>query len=132
MQFLVDAQVPPAIADILRRRGHDAEHITDIGPGDASDSDLDAHALEHGDIVITKDENFIDLAVPRPTAPTIVWMRVGNQRLREMLAWFEARVPAIEGAVGNGVEDVGRLRVVAPSTGDRGNYPAEGVRVVLM
>ncbi|MFZ1575492.1 MAG: DUF5615 family PIN-like protein [Chromatiaceae bacterium] len=37
MRFLVDAQLPPALARWLAQRGHEAEHVLDCGLLDASD-----------------------------------------------------------------------------------------------
>jgi len=34
VRFLVDAQLPPALALLLDDHGHIAEHITDIGPAE--------------------------------------------------------------------------------------------------
>jgi predicted nuclease of predicted toxin-antitoxin system len=31
MRFLVDAQLPPALAQWLASHGHDAMHVTDLG-----------------------------------------------------------------------------------------------------
>jgi len=31
MRFLVDAQLPPALARTLEAGGHEAEHVADIG-----------------------------------------------------------------------------------------------------
>ncbi len=58
MRFLVDAQLPPALARLIAERGHVAEHITDIGPGDAPDRDLWRYALAHQAVIVTKDEDF--------------------------------------------------------------------------
>lgn len=37
MRFLVDAQLPPALARYLTAAGHQAEHVYDIDMGEASD-----------------------------------------------------------------------------------------------
>ena len=37
MRFLVDAQLPPALARWLVERGHDATHVHEIGMAEASD-----------------------------------------------------------------------------------------------
>ena len=37
MTFLVDAQLPPALADWLIKQGHPAEHVYDVDLGDADD-----------------------------------------------------------------------------------------------
>jgi predicted nuclease of predicted toxin-antitoxin system len=44
MRFLVDAQLPPALARWLTAKGHDAVHIADLGMRAASDVDLEAMA----------------------------------------------------------------------------------------
>jgi predicted nuclease of predicted toxin-antitoxin system len=31
MRFLVDAQLPPALARWLAEKGHDARHVADVG-----------------------------------------------------------------------------------------------------
>lgn len=40
MRFLVDAQLPPALARLLASHGHVAEHVADIGLRDADDSPI--------------------------------------------------------------------------------------------
>ena len=37
MKFLVDAQLPPALARWLREQGYDAQHVEDLGLRDAED-----------------------------------------------------------------------------------------------
>ena len=44
MKFLVDAQLPPGLARWLVARGHEADHVFDIGLGAASDAD---DAIQH-------------------------------------------------------------------------------------
>jgi predicted nuclease of predicted toxin-antitoxin system len=60
VRFLVDAQLPPALARLIAERGHIAEHVTDIGPGDAPDRDLWRYALARQAVIVTKDEDFAD------------------------------------------------------------------------
>lgn len=45
MRFLVDAQLPPALARWLVAEGHAAEHVADKGLGAASDAEIWEHAL---------------------------------------------------------------------------------------
>jgi len=40
MRFVVDAQLPPALARWLAGCGHRAEHVDDVGLASASDSDV--------------------------------------------------------------------------------------------
>ncbi len=40
MRFLVDAQLPPALARWLTERGHHAQHVADIGMMAATDHQI--------------------------------------------------------------------------------------------
>lgn len=62
MRFLIDAQLPPALAVLLEEHGHTAEHITDIGPADSSERELWRYALEHQSVIVTKDEDFANIS----------------------------------------------------------------------
>lgn len=102
MRFLVDAQLPPALARLLREHGHEAEHVTDIGPGDAPDQDLWRYALEHASVIITKDEDFSLMSPQDGEAPAVVWVRVGNTRRAALLAWFGPLIDEIVRLVNDG------------------------------
>ena len=55
MRFLVDAQLPPALARWLAAQGHEAEHVADLGMQGASDTAIWSHALASAAAVVTKD-----------------------------------------------------------------------------
>jgi predicted nuclease of predicted toxin-antitoxin system len=99
MRFLVDAQLPPALARLLREHGHAAEHVTDIGPGDASDRELWQYAVTHRAVIVTKDEDFSLILAARGWEPAVVWVRVGNTRKAALLAWFEPLIDQITALV---------------------------------
>lgn len=102
MRFLIDAQLPPALARVLTERGHLAEHVTDIGPGDVSDAVLWQYALDHDAVIVSKDEDFVDLASVRSPAPVIVWVRRGNTTRRDLLAWFAPLIDSLTDLVAAG------------------------------
>lgn len=102
MRFLVDAQLPPALVRLLREHGHEAEHVTDIGPGDAPDQDLWQYALDHSAAIVTKDEDFSNMVARGDTAPAVVWVRVGNTRRAVLLAWFEPLIDQIVRQIAEG------------------------------
>ena len=58
MRFLVDAQLPPALARWLAANGHTAEHVADRQLEAASDSAIWDWALREAAVIITKDEDF--------------------------------------------------------------------------
>jgi predicted nuclease of predicted toxin-antitoxin system len=67
MRFLVDAQLPPALAAWLRRKGHEAQTVKDIDLRDADDTSIWSFAAATGAIIVTKDEDFALLATTADT-----------------------------------------------------------------
>ena len=57
MRFLVDAQLPPALARSLDAHGHSAEHVADVGLLSADDRDIWVYASGVGAAIVTKDED---------------------------------------------------------------------------
>ena len=103
MRFVVDAQLPPALAKLLTAHGHQAEHVSDIGLRDADDSSIWRHALENRSILVTKDEDFPHRCRQSSSSPVIVlWLRIGNTSRRALLDWFEPLLPQIEEMIRQG------------------------------
>jgi len=95
VKFLVDAQLPPALARWLCEAGHEARHVDDEGLREAEDRLIWAHAQQTAAVIVTKDEDFATRAQQRPDGPVIVWLRVGNTTNRTLLTWVEPRLPGI-------------------------------------
>ncbi len=102
MRFLVDAQLPPALARWLVGKGHEAEHVADCGLADASDRAIWRYALDVGAVILTKDEDFSVRKTLEPAGPVVVWIRLGNTRREALLQWFEAMLPDVVSAVDRG------------------------------
>lgn len=62
MRFLLDMNLPPALAGRLRAESHDAIHVTEIGHGNLSDDDIFRRAVEERRIVVTFDLDFGEIA----------------------------------------------------------------------
>jgi len=82
--------------------GHEAAHLLDVGLLESSDSLVWDYAMKNGTIIITKDEDFAIRASVSKTAPPIVWVRIGNYPNARLLAWFEAEMSAVIGALESG------------------------------
>ena len=50
------------MARLLNNRAHVAEHVNDVGLGESPGRDLWRYALEHGAVIVTKDEDFANMA----------------------------------------------------------------------
>jgi predicted nuclease of predicted toxin-antitoxin system len=95
VKFLIDAQLPPALAGSLRQAGFDAIAVRDIGLRDAKDGVIWQYALQHDAIVITKDEDFAQRTLFSPDSPVIVWLRLGNATNQQLLSWLMPQWPAV-------------------------------------
>lgn len=102
MRFLIDAQLSPALAKLIREKGHEAEHVRDLGMRDADDTTIWFYALENNAVVVTKDDDFVKRSRQSSTAPVVVWLRIGNTSRKALLEWFEPLLLKIETLVDQG------------------------------
>lgn len=102
MRFLVDAQLPPALARRLVEGGHEAEHVGDSGMQAASDAAIWDYAARQRAVIVTKDEDFAQRKTLTGTGPAVVWIRQPNTRRRPLLAWFDRVLPEILSALDRG------------------------------
>lgn len=101
MKFLVDNQLPAALARWLSTNGLEAAHVLDLKLNDSDDEQIWAHAAAHGMVVISKDDYFQNRATHRGTVQ-VVWVRLGNCRNKALLARFENQLPAVISALERG------------------------------
>jgi predicted nuclease of predicted toxin-antitoxin system len=99
LRFILDEQLPPRLADWLRKRGHDARHVLEIGMGGATDATVIAVAEERGAVLVTKDADF---RLPRRIAVPAIWLRFGNVSTRLLLERFAQAFDEVEKALANG------------------------------
>lgn len=103
MRFVVDAQLPPALARYLSSVGHEAEHVGDVGLLGASDERIWDYAAAAGAVLVTKDEDFVTMrALRRHGGPAVIWVRIGNTTKQALIARFEAAFVAIADALKRG------------------------------
>jgi predicted nuclease of predicted toxin-antitoxin system len=61
VHFLIDADLPRSVAAVLRRAGHHATDVRDIGLRGAKDEEIAAHARENDLCILTGDFDFADV-----------------------------------------------------------------------
>jgi predicted nuclease of predicted toxin-antitoxin system len=103
----VDAQLPPALARWLRDLGESgAVHVEDLDLLRAEDPEIFEKARQVEAVVITKDNDFVQILERRGPPPQVVWVTCGNRsnpalkdlivrswpRAKELLAAGEALV----------------------------------------
>jgi predicted nuclease of predicted toxin-antitoxin system len=76
VRFLVDANMSPRLAELLRLNGHDALAVRDVGLRDASDDEILEYARGDDRIVISHDTDFGTLlAFRRLSRPSFILIR---------------------------------------------------------
>jgi predicted nuclease of predicted toxin-antitoxin system len=107
LRFLIDAQLPPRLAQMLRRAGHEAEHVFDLGMVAKPDIEIWRYAERTAAVIITKDADFAAMHIHAGSGPAVVWVKSGNitnmdlertllMALREIVAAVGSRERLIE------------------------------------
>lgn len=100
MNFLIDAQLPPALCHWIEEKGHAAVHVAHVLSGETPDADVARYAAHQGCILVTKDDDFSFRHWQ--DGLRVVWIRLGNATNRALIAWLVPRWPDIERALASG------------------------------
>jgi predicted nuclease of predicted toxin-antitoxin system len=95
LRFLIDAQLPPALARYLSSLGHHAEHVVDLGLESASDRTIWMETQMRSAILISKDEDFVYLASRTKSGPQLIWLRLGNTSSIALIDRLKRSLPEI-------------------------------------
>jgi len=95
MRFLVDAQLPPALARWLGEHGCAATAVRDVGLPESDDGSIRNFAVTGDWVLITKDEDLVERALDSAEGAPIVWLRIGNCTNRVLFACLEPLLPEI-------------------------------------
>jgi predicted nuclease of predicted toxin-antitoxin system len=109
--FLIDAQLPPSLAEALRPAGCQAVHVVDLGLLAATDQQIWDEAISRSAVLVTKDRDFPIRRAASDDSPAILWVRVGNISNRKLIELALQALPAIIDAIERNetvVEFVGR------------------------
>lgn len=79
MKFWVDAQLPPALATWLSEQ-FDVEGVSlrDLGLRDAADIKIFQAAQQQNVVLVSKDNDFVELVARYGTPPQLLWVTCGN------------------------------------------------------
>ena len=102
MNFLVDNQLPLALAQHLQTRGLDCQHVLDVGLADGSDAEICRYAEAQDRVIISKDEDFLHLATRPDAKIKVIWVRLGNCRTSALIAAFEKFWPTLQSCLDAG------------------------------
>ena len=97
MRFLVDENLSPILADLLRAAGHDASHVREIGLQSATDQVVMSRAEIEQRVVVSADTDFGTLlARSGATLPSVLLIRrLAGRRAADQAAIILANLPAV-------------------------------------
>ena len=95
MRFLIDAQLPPGLADLLVATGHQAVHVEQVGLLSAADTEIWAYARKGQFVLVTKDQDFTALLGRDALGPAVLWIRLGNTTNRVLWQALRPRLDEI-------------------------------------
>jgi predicted nuclease of predicted toxin-antitoxin system len=96
MKYLVDAQLPPVLAQWLREAGYSGTcAVREVGLRDASDEEIWEWASLNQMVVISKDEDFVLKSQRQDTGASVVWLRIGNTTNVVLRTWLLPRMAQI-------------------------------------
>ncbi len=96
MKFLVDAQLPPSLANFLRNKGHDAIHTTELSGGnETTDSEINRVSVAEQRVVISKDGDFFDNFSFQREPYKLLYVRTGNTANTALIDLFRKNLDRI-------------------------------------
>ena len=115
-RFLVDANLSPRIAEMLRQHFPGSAHVSELsddrGPlGSASDRRIADYAFARGMIVLTRDSDFRELQKTRLATPRVVRIDGGNLTTPQTRALLEERMDYILSFINDGEREYLMLKV---------------------
>ena len=92
MRFLIDADLPRKVAELLRHHGHEAIDVREVGLGTAPDEDIAAYARSQGLCLISGDFGFANIRnyPPGDYAGLVVLQLPRNATAKTILNLVEA------------------------------------------
>jgi predicted nuclease of predicted toxin-antitoxin system len=93
VRLVFDAQLPPRIAAWTAKRfSVECLTLSDAHLQGARDAAIFQSLHAQGDVIVTKDEDFVSLVRTHKPPPQVLWVRCGNVTNRALKARFEAEL----------------------------------------
>ena len=90
MKFIIDAQLPKALARFLSERGFDAIHTLDLPRQNITDdNEINRLSLAENRVVISKGSDFYDSYTARQEPYKLLYLTTGNISNKDLLNLFD-------------------------------------------
>ena len=100
MKFIVDAQLPKSLSDLLNYRGFDSIHTLELpNRNSTSDKTITEIAIKDKRIVITKDNDFLESFILNSKPEKLIVVRTGNIPNPILLKIFDNNLELIKSMI---------------------------------
>ncbi len=97
--FLIDANLPIVLVAAIEGARHKAVHVFQVSDERTPDRDIWHLAQASGQVVMSRDRDFADLAVGSADGPPVIWLRLGNVRKPILIARIVSDMPKLVAAL---------------------------------
>lgn len=97
MKFLIDNNLSPLLAELLKAAGHDAVHLRELGMQAATDEAVLAHARSESRVLISADTDFGGLLARSgaPSPSVLLIRRLAGRRALDQSAIIQANLEQV-------------------------------------
>ena len=78
MKLLLDANISRRLVDRIAATFPESTHVALVGLEVATDRQIWEYAREHDYLIVSKDEDFHQMALVDGPPPKLIWVRLGN------------------------------------------------------
>lgn len=95
MKLLLDQNLPRSLLRRIPDSFDDSLHVADVGLAASTDREIYDYAGEHGLTILSKDSDFRQLSFLIGAPPKVIWIRIGNSTVRELVDCIVQNTDAI-------------------------------------
>ena len=96
MKLLLDQNLPRSLLERLPTSLSDSKHVVDVGLDASSDQAIFAFARDNAYTILSKDSDFRQLSFLYGAPPKVIWIRIGNSTVADLIRCFNANLGVIE------------------------------------
>jgi predicted nuclease of predicted toxin-antitoxin system len=96
VSLLFDQNLSRRLPALLAVEFPGSEQVIGAGLATANDRAVWAYAGAHGLAIVSKDADFVQLSAVLGPPPKVVWLRVGNGPIRDVVALLRARAADVQ------------------------------------
>ena len=96
MKLLFDENLSPKLVRMLSGAFPKSKHVEELGMRGGTDRAIWEHARVHGFVIVSKDNDFRQIAFMQGPPPKVIWLSIGNAGTTAVAALLTQRILTIQ------------------------------------